>query len=85
MRRFASLVVVALASCGPIQSGQVADQINAEGLQIHRKKWLPRPPRPAEGVHVACDGPDLGLGAVFRPLDLIDNTAVAVAAIGDGR
>jgi hypothetical protein len=29
MRRFASLVVVVLASCGPIQSGQVADQINA--------------------------------------------------------
>ncbi len=29
MRRFASLVIVALASCGPIQSGQVADQINA--------------------------------------------------------
>src|SRR6202035_4521768 len=27
-------------------------------------------------------GPHFGLGAVFRPLDLIDNTAVAVAAIG---
>src|SRR5215470_4120920 len=28
-------------------------------------------------------GPHFGLGAVFRPLDLIDNTAVAVAAIGE--
>jgi hypothetical protein len=28
-------------------------------------------------------GPYFGLGAVFRPLDLIDNTAVAVAAIGE--
>src|SRR6476660_1585078 len=27
--------------------------------------------------------PHFGLGAVFRPLDLIDNTAVAVAAIGE--
>src|SRR5437763_9314364 len=27
-------------------------------------------------------GPHFGLGAVFRPLDLIDNTAGAVAAIG---
>jgi hypothetical protein len=30
-------------------------------------------------------GPHFGLGAVFRPLDLIDNTAVAVAAIGESR
>src|SRR5882757_8611309 len=28
-------------------------------------------------------GPHFGLGAIFRPLDLIDNTAVAVAAIGE--
>src|SRR5215472_3147657 len=28
-------------------------------------------------------GPHFRLGAVFRPLDLIDNTAVAVAAIGE--
>src|SRR5438477_10726361 len=28
-------------------------------------------------------GPHFGLGAVFRPLDLIDNTAVAVTAIGE--
>src|SRR5438105_14273372 len=28
-------------------------------------------------------GPHFGLCAVFRPLDLIDNTAVAVAAIGE--
>ena len=28
-------------------------------------------------------GPHFGLGAVFRTLDLIDNTAVAVAAIGE--
>src|SRR5437868_12583494 len=28
-------------------------------------------------------GPHFGLGAVFRPLDLIDNTTVAVAAIGE--
>ena len=28
-------------------------------------------------------GPHFGLGAVFRPLDLIDKTAVAVAAIGE--
>ena len=28
-------------------------------------------------------GPHLGFGAVFRPLDLIDNTAVAIAAIGE--
>src|SRR5437660_10897131 len=28
-------------------------------------------------------GLHFGLGAVFRPLDLIDNTAVAVAAIGE--
>ena len=28
-------------------------------------------------------GSDFGLGAVFRPLDLIDNTAVAVAAVGE--
>jgi len=28
-------------------------------------------------------GPHFGLGAVFRPLDLIDNPAVAVAAIGE--
>src|SRR5436309_10828808 len=28
-------------------------------------------------------GSHFGLGAVFRPLDLIDNTAVAVAAIGE--
>jgi hypothetical protein len=27
--------------------------------------------------------PHFGLGAVFRPLDLIDNTAVAAAAIGE--
>jgi hypothetical protein len=30
-------------------------------------------------------GPHFRLGAVFRPLDLIDNTAVAVAAIGESR
>jgi hypothetical protein len=29
MRRFASLMIVALAGCGPIQSAQVHDQINA--------------------------------------------------------
>src|SRR5438067_10071301 len=28
-------------------------------------------------------GPHFRFGAVFRPLDLIDNTAVAVAAIGE--
>src|SRR5215831_5706621 len=28
-------------------------------------------------------GPHFRLGAVFRPLDLIDNTAVAVAAVGE--
>ena len=28
-------------------------------------------------------GPHFGLGAVFYPLDLIDNTAMAVAAIGE--
>ena len=28
-------------------------------------------------------GPHFGLGTVFRPLDLIDNIAVAVAAIGE--
>src|SRR4029453_11095219 len=28
-------------------------------------------------------GSHFGFGAVFRPLDLIDNTAVAVAAIGE--
>ena len=28
-------------------------------------------------------GPHFGFGAVFRPLDLIDNTAVAVAAVGE--
>src|ERR1700742_3618987 len=28
-------------------------------------------------------GPHFELGAVFRPLDLIDNTAVAVAPIGE--
>src|SRR5690242_1815957 len=28
-------------------------------------------------------GPHFGFGAVFRPLDLIGNTAVAVAAIGE--
>src|SRR5213076_914204 len=28
-------------------------------------------------------GPHFRLGAVFRPLDLIDNTAVAVAVIGE--
>src|SRR6059058_2960654 len=28
-------------------------------------------------------GPHFGLGAIFRPLDLIDNTAMAVAAIGE--
>src|SRR5438105_12574533 len=28
-------------------------------------------------------GPHFGLGAVFRPLDLVDNTAVSVAAIGE--
>src|SRR5499427_680480 len=28
-------------------------------------------------------GPHFGLGAVFRPLDLIDNTAVAITAIGE--
>ena len=28
-------------------------------------------------------GPHFGLGAIFRVLDLIDNTAVAVAAIGE--
>src|SRR4029077_6265707 len=27
--------------------------------------------------------PPFGLGAVFRPLNLIDNTAVAVAAVGE--
>src|SRR6202030_2632928 len=30
--------------------------------------------------HMFNPGPHFGLGAVFRPLDLIDNTAVAVAA-----
>ena len=29
--------------------------------------------------------PHFGLGAVFRPLDLIDNTAVAVAAVDEIR
>src|SRR5438309_8376412 len=33
--------------------------------------------------HMFNPGPHFGLGAVFRPLDLIDNTAVAVAAIGE--
>src|SRR5215831_18808860 len=28
-------------------------------------------------------GPHFGLGAVFRSLDLIDNTAVAIATIGE--
>jgi hypothetical protein len=28
-------------------------------------------------------GPHFGFGAVFRPLDLTDNTAVAVAPIGE--
>src|SRR5689334_25061570 len=28
-------------------------------------------------------GPHFGLGAVFRPLDLIDNTAMPIAAIGE--
>jgi len=28
-------------------------------------------------------GPHFGLGAIFRPLDLIDYAAVAVAAIGE--
>ena len=28
-------------------------------------------------------GADLGLGAIFRPLDLIHYTAVAIAAIGE--
>ena len=28
-------------------------------------------------------GPHFGLGAVFRPLDLIHHTAVAIAAIGE--
>ena len=28
-------------------------------------------------------GPHFGLGAIFRPLDLIDNTAVAVAAVDE--
>ena len=31
--------------------------------------------------HMFDPGPDFGLGAIFRPLDLIHNTAVAVAAI----
>ena len=36
------------------------------------------------GSPIAADpGPHFGLGAVFRALDLIDNTAVAVAAIGE--
>ena len=30
-------------------------------------------------------GPHFGLGTIFRLLDLIDNTAVAVAAIGEIR
>src|SRR5881392_2516419 len=33
--------------------------------------------------HMFNPGPHFGLGAVFRPLDLIDNTAVAVATIGE--
>ncbi len=33
--------------------------------------------------HMFSPGPHFGLGAVFRPLDLIDNTAVAVATIGE--
>ena len=33
--------------------------------------------------HMLDPSPHFGLGAVFRPLDLIDNTAVAVAAIGE--
>src|SRR5215472_3003335 len=33
--------------------------------------------------HMFNPGPHFGLGAVFHPLDLIDNTAVAVAAIGE--
>src|SRR5215468_9686359 len=32
--------------------------------------------------HVFDPGPHFGLGAVFPPLDLIDNTAMTVAAIG---
>ena len=36
------------------------------------------------GSPIAADpGPHFGLGAVFRALDLIDNTAVAAAAIGE--
>src|SRR5438477_10581611 len=33
--------------------------------------------------HMFNPWPHFGLGAVFRPLDLIDNTAMAVAAIGE--
>src|SRR5205814_7894200 len=33
--------------------------------------------------HMFNPGPHFGLRAVFRALDLIDNTAVAVAAIGE--
>src|SRR5215469_5875481 len=45
---------------------------------------LGKPEHPLDDPdHMFNPGPHFGLGAVFRPLDLIDNTAVAVAAIGE--